>query len=158
MTINDCVSQNVQECTPTKIWKSGTIPYFCGEGEECFDPSESGYQRALQNLINFPFVGLTEDFDDSVRIVEKMFPHYFDSLQHSFQHVQQHAMENTSTGHKAQQELATNATLAEIEARMPFEIKFYEIIKQRYAALKAYYLNDGPVPPFLLDSIEHFNK
>ena len=148
----------MRECTSTKIWKSGTVPYFCGENEECFDPSESGYQRALQNLINFPFIGLTEDFDDSVRILEKMFPAYFDSLHHSFKAVQQHAMESTETGNKLQQEVPTNKTLAEIEARMPFEMKLYQVIKTRYAELKSYYLGNGPVPAFLLDSIEHFSK
>ena len=111
----------------------------------------------IENLINFPFVGLTSDFDDSVRILEKMFPDYFDSLSHSFDQVQQFARDSTSTGHKEQQEKATNETLAKIADRMPYELKLYEIIKKRYEQLKSYYLFDGPVPDFLLESIKHLN-
>ena len=95
-------SQNVQECTAVKIWKSGTVPYFCGEDESCFDPTPEGFQLALHNLKSFPFVGLTSDFDDSILILEKMFPSYFDSLSHSFREVQEAAKAQTSTGHKAQ--------------------------------------------------------
>ena len=147
----------IKECTDVKIWKSGSVPYFCGENESCFDPTEEGYKLALDNLINFPFIGLTSDFDDSVRILEKMFPHYFDSLSHSFDQVQQFARESTSTGHKEQQEKATNETITKIAERMPFELKLYEIIKKRYKQLKSYYLFDGPVPDFLLESMKHLN-
>ena len=102
LTINDCVIQNVQECSSVKIWKSGSVPYFCGEDEICFDPSTEGLQLAIKNLKNFPFIGLTSDFDNSILILEKMFPAYFDSLSHSFREVQEAAKAQTSTGHKEQ--------------------------------------------------------
>ena len=76
------MNQGVKECTAVKIWKSGTVPYFCGEHDDCWDPCEEGFKRAIQNLDNFLFVGLTEDFSNSVKILEKMFPNYFDSLIH----------------------------------------------------------------------------
>ena len=82
LNINQCVDQGVKECTAVKIWKSGTVPYFCGEHDDCWDPCEEGFKRAIHNLDNFLFVGLTEEFSDSVKILEKMFPNYFDSLIH----------------------------------------------------------------------------
>ena len=82
LNINQCVDQGVKECTAVKIWKSGTVPYFCGEHDDCWDPCEEGFKRAIHNLDTFLFVGLTEEFSDSVKILEKMFPNYFDSLIH----------------------------------------------------------------------------
>ena len=61
-------------------------------------------------------------------------------------------MQKTSTGHKEQQEPATNHTIKIITDRMPFELEFYDLVKRRYQQLKKYYLEDGPVPQFLLES------
>ena len=64
----------------------------------------------------------------------------------------EHAMQKTSTGHKEQQEPATIHTIKIITDRMPFELEFYDLVKRRYQQLKKYYLEDGPMPQFLLDS------
>ena len=73
-------------------------------------------------------------------------------LQNSFDDVNEHAMQKTSTGHKEQQEPATNHTIKIITDRMPYELEFYDLVKRRYQQLKKYYLEDGPVPQFLLES------
>ena len=52
---------------------------------------------------------------------------------------------------------ATNKTLNLIAQRMPYELELYQIIQARYEKLKAYYLYNGPIPDFLLESIKFLN-
>jgi len=43
--------------------------YICG-GEENFKPTEEDFEIAKQHLIEIPFVGLTERFEDSVLLLK----------------------------------------------------------------------------------------
>ena len=40
---------------------------------------------------------------------------------------------------------------------MPYELQFYKTIQDRYDKLKSYYLYNGPIPDFLLESIKFLN-
>ena len=40
----------VKECSENKLWKSGAVPYFCGDHDDCWNPTEEGFQRAIKNL------------------------------------------------------------------------------------------------------------
>ena len=62
------------------------------------------------------------------------------SISHeSFDEVNEHAQQKTSTGHKDQQEPETNHTMKVIRDRMPFELEFYDLVRRRYQQLKNYY-------------------
>ena len=118
------------ECTAVKIWKSGTVPYFCGDIPECeypthdqgsasgtgspgsrspgrgnlpgLDPGTENFpghgpgpvptlahdalKIAIQNFDEkFLFVGLTEDFGNFMKILEKMIPGYFKDLYFNYE-------------------------------------------------------------------------
>ena len=40
---------------------------------------------------------------------------------------------------------------------MQIEIEFYDLVKTRYEHLKEYYLDNGNLPMFLLDSVKTLN-
>ena len=44
-----------------------------------------------------------------------------------------------------------------IRERMPYELEFYKIVKERFLELKNYYLDDGPLPNFLVQSARKLN-
>ena len=52
--------------------------FFCGHSEDCVTPSSAAYERALWNLErSFAFVGITERFEDSLRVLEHLLPQFF---------------------------------------------------------------------------------
>ena len=80
-TVNDCVLANSKECTALKIWKSGMVPYFCGDMPICEEPSEEALKIAKKNIDrSYLVIGLTENFNDFVEVLESMLPKFFDGL------------------------------------------------------------------------------
>lgn len=74
------------ECNSIKTWKSGIVPYFCGDTPECEYPSEKALAVAIKNLNEkFLLVGLTEEFENFIKILEKMMPAYFSDLFYNFE-------------------------------------------------------------------------
>ena len=67
------------------------------------------------------------------------------------------ALKITSTSHKELQEAPTTATLERLKELMIIEIEFYDLVKKRYEHLKEYYLDNGNLPMFLLDSVKTLN-
>ena len=52
---------------------------------------------------------------------------------------------------------ATEETIQLIRERMPFEIKFYNLVKERYNKIKDYYNGQGQVPDFLGRNAKNLN-
>ena len=67
------------------------------------------------------------------------------------------ALKITSTSHKELQEEATIETLQRLQELMAIEIEFYDLVKKRYKHVKEYYLDNGNLPMFLLDSVKTLN-
>ena len=57
------------------------IPFFCGQGPACKRATKEAFETARDNLLNeYFFVGITEQFDDVVTMLEKLIPSYFSGL------------------------------------------------------------------------------
>ena len=149
------------ECTAVKIWKSGTVPYFCGDIPECEYPTHDALKIAIRNFDEkFLFVGLTEDFGNFMKILEKMIPGYFKDLYFNyegkillkiltltkFSEISDFALSHTSTLNKDSREEPTSKTIEELQERMQFELKFYDHVNTTYHTLKKYYLENGNLP------------
>ena len=76
---------------------------------------------------------------------------------HSYDKHYQAALATTSTSHKELQESPTDETLKRLKELMRIEIEFYDLVKTRYEHLKEYYLDNGNLPMFLLDSVKTLN-
>ena len=80
-TVSECVLTGSKECSALKIWKSGMVPYFCGDLPICEEPSEEALDIAKINAEKkFIVVGLTEKFTEFIDVLEAMLPKFFDGL------------------------------------------------------------------------------
>jgi len=76
-TFDECVERGQADCDPKKMWLQ--IPFFCGTAPQCWDPgSEWALAQAKSNLVNkYAVVGVTEEMDSFVQVLEFLFPTFF---------------------------------------------------------------------------------
>jgi len=76
-TFDECVESSQPDCAPKKMWMQ--IPFFCGSSPACWDPgSKWALDQAKTNLVNkYLVVGVTEDLDSFVQVLEILLPKYF---------------------------------------------------------------------------------
>jgi len=76
-TFDECVEAGQVDCDPKKMWLQ--IPFFCGTAPQCWDPgSEWALAQAKHNLVNnYAVVGVTEELDSFVQVLEHLFPTFF---------------------------------------------------------------------------------
>ncbi|KAJ3599018.1 hypothetical protein NHX12_032981 [Muraenolepis orangiensis] len=76
-TFDQCVATGGPDCAPEKLWLQ--IPFFCGHHSECWNVGSAwALQKAKANLVNqYLLVGLTEELEDFVMILEAALPRFF---------------------------------------------------------------------------------
>lgn len=77
MTFDECFLKNQADCDPNNMWLQ--IPFFCGHSVECWKPGNSwALEEAKKNLINnYLLVGVTDELNDFVNILEQTIPRIF---------------------------------------------------------------------------------
>lgn len=76
-TFDECVVKKGVDCAEERLWLQ--VPFFCGQDAECWVPGSSwALEQAKRNLVNSYFlVGLTEELQDFVEILEVSYPRIF---------------------------------------------------------------------------------
>lgn len=97
MTFDECVEEKQPDCDPKNMWLQ--IPFFCGHAAECWDPgSEWALNQAKQNLVNEYFlVGVTEEMEDFIDLLEKSLPRLFKGFKEHYQHSNKSHLRQTSS-------------------------------------------------------------
>lgn len=77
MTFDECVSKEQPDCNPNNMWLQ--IPFFCGHAANCWKPGNKwALAEAKKNLINnYLLVGVTEELDDFIYLLEETIPRIF---------------------------------------------------------------------------------
>ncbi|KAK6297570.1 hypothetical protein J4Q44_G00321530 [Coregonus suidteri] len=76
LDINVCILENYPECSNPRLFY--IIPYFCGQHPQCREPGVWALERAKQNVLeNFLIVGILEELEDVLLLLERLLPHYF---------------------------------------------------------------------------------
>ncbi|XP_028350137.1 uronyl 2-sulfotransferase isoform X2 [Physeter macrocephalus] len=76
LDINECILANYPECSNPRLFY--IIPYFCGQHPRCREPGEWALERAKLNVNeNFLLVGILEELEDVLLLLERFLPHYF---------------------------------------------------------------------------------
>lgn len=77
VSFDECVERNERDCNPENMWIQ--IPFFCGHSVDCWVPgSQTALEEAKRNLIqNYLIVGVTEEINDFVSILEATLPRFF---------------------------------------------------------------------------------
>ncbi|XP_077981924.1 uronyl 2-sulfotransferase-like [Glandiceps talaboti] len=132
-TFDECVLQDNDSCKNNEIFR--IIPYFCGQDKECGNATKWSLEKAKENVEKYFFVvGLTEEYEETIKLFEKMMPKFFDGALEIFK--RPGAIRSTKTNKK----IEPSAEVVDImNQRLALENEFYEFIRQRFYNLKAKY-------------------
>lgn len=79
-SFNSCVKKQGRDCDPKQLWVQ--IPFLCGHSAECWElNSEWALEQAKQNLLTkYALVGVTEQMEDFIVLLESTLPHMFHGI------------------------------------------------------------------------------
>ena len=108
---------------------SSQITFFCGNDPECDVFNGSGaFKRAVENVEKyFPVVGVLEELDSSLRVLEAFLPRYFSGASEILAKEPSEKHKNKNI-YKQRQSSKFRAALA---ANMTRELEFYHFCRQR---------------------------
>nr|XP_039259059.1 heparan sulfate 2-O-sulfotransferase 1-like [Styela clava] len=96
-TFDECVKKGRRnsDCSVEKLWLQ--IPFFCGQSADCWEVgNEWALQEAKRNLANnYLLVGLTENMEDFVVVLEAVLPRMFKGMTNNFREGSKSHIRNT---------------------------------------------------------------
>nr|CAB3267573.1 uronyl 2-sulfotransferase-like [Phallusia mammillata] len=136
LDINTCVLRNYSECSGLKLWY--VVPYFCGQSPICREPGRDALLRAKRHLVdNYLLVGVLEDFEGTLQVLEKLLPTYFNGAVKIWKKVENKSVKNTATRNKVPLTPEADAVLRD---KMKLEYEFYDFAFALYRQLKVFQL------------------
>ncbi|KAM9554223.1 uronyl 2-sulfotransferase-like [Salvelinus alpinus] len=131
--INVCILENYPECSNPRLFY--IIPYFCGQHPQCREPGQWALERAKQNVLeNFLIVGILEELEDVLLLLERLLPHYFTDVLNIYKSPDYRKMGNmTGTVRK---HTPTLEALQVLYHRMRYEYDFYNFIRDQFHLMK----------------------
>uniref|UniRef100_A0A8C8IUN3 Uronyl 2-sulfotransferase n=1 Tax=Oncorhynchus tshawytscha TaxID=74940 RepID=A0A8C8IUN3_ONCTS len=133
LDINVCILENYPECSNPRLFY--IIPYFCGQHPQCREPGVWALERAKQNVLeNFLIVGILEELEDVLLLLERLLPHYFTDVLNIYKSPDYMKMGNmTGTVRK---HTPTLEALQVLYHRMRYEYDFYNFIREQFHLMK----------------------
>ncbi|KAK7150212.1 hypothetical protein R3I93_011464 [Phoxinus phoxinus] len=152
LDINVCIMENYPECSNPRLFY--IVPYFCGQHPQCREPGVWALERAKQNVIeNFLLVGILEELEDVLLLLERLLPHYFSDVLSIYKSPTFWKMGNL-TG-TVKKHMPTIEALQVLYQRMKYEYDFYNFIRDQFhltkkkIGLKSASQNSAHEPDFL---------
>lgn len=136
-TFDECVLNNVKECVePGRVFY--IVPYFCGHEAFCRKPSQLALRQAKINvMLNYLVVGVTEELQDFLSVLEKLLPDFFTGVLELYKapdDVLQKGMTTTKTVNKK----GPSPKVEEImKKHLELEYDFYFFVRDRFRRQKA---------------------
>ncbi|XP_072050648.1 uronyl 2-sulfotransferase-like [Amphiura filiformis] len=133
-TFDECVLQELNECvSPVKL--STQISFFCGAHPGCSEPSEWSLQQAKKHIEEeYLFVGINEDFESSVPILERLAPDLFHGIVAEFMNPPtDDNITRSSATHKGQ--LPSKKVRAIMMTKLDLEYQLYNFVKNKLERL-----------------------
>uniref|UniRef100_A0A3B3XC22 Uronyl 2-sulfotransferase n=1 Tax=Poecilia mexicana TaxID=48701 RepID=A0A3B3XC22_9TELE len=133
LDINVCILENYPECSNPRVFY--IIPYFCGQHPKCREPGVWALERAKQNVLeNYLLVGILEELEDVLLMLERLLPHYFSGVLDIYKSPEYRKMGNlTGTVRK---HTPTLEALQVLYHRMRYEYEFYDFIRDQFHLMK----------------------
>ncbi|XP_065342688.1 heparin sulfate O-sulfotransferase [Cloeon dipterum] len=130
VSFDECVQQNLEDCSPDNMWLQ--IPFFCGHAPSCWEKgNEWALQEAKKNLLeHYLVVGVTEQMDDFIALLEVTLPSMFHGA------VQHFALSSKSHLRKTSQKadpLPQTVALIEKSKIWIMENEFYQFAVQQFS-------------------------
>ncbi|XP_056337678.1 uronyl 2-sulfotransferase a isoform X2 [Danio aesculapii] len=133
LDINVCIMENYPECSNPRLFY--IVPYFCGQHPQCREPGMWAVERAKQNVIeNFLLVGILEELEDVLLLLERLLPHYFSDVLTIYKSPAFWKMGNL-TG-TVKKHMPTIEALQVLYQRMKYEYDFYNFVRDQFHLIK----------------------
>lgn len=134
-TFDDCVAAGGSDCAPEKLWLQ--IPFFCGHFSECWNAgSQWALEQAKHNLVNhYMLVGVTEELEDFIMILEAALPRFFKGATELFKTGTKSHLRKTS-----EKKPLTKESLAKIQQSSIWKMEndFYEFVLEQFQFVRAH--------------------
>nr|XP_040583782.1 heparin sulfate O-sulfotransferase-like isoform X2 [Lepeophtheirus salmonis] len=134
VTFDECVEKKLPDCDPKKLWIQ--VPWFCGHFRRCSEPgSRWALEQAKLNVARSYFlVGLTEDIEGFIDILEKSLPQFFKGAGTMYRSSGPKKYVR-KTRHK---DAVSEATIEALRNTKIWRIEneFYEFVASHYRAIK----------------------
>lgn len=137
MTFDECVLSEMKECVdPSKVFY--IVPYFCGHEAFCRSPSELALRQAKINVLtSYLVVGVTEELEDFLSVLEKLLPQFFEGVVDIYK-TPDDDLNSKMTTTKTLRKKGPSPEVQEImKKHLELEYDFYNFVKQRFQRLKA---------------------
>uniref|UniRef100_A0A3B1IJ09 Uronyl 2-sulfotransferase n=1 Tax=Astyanax mexicanus TaxID=7994 RepID=A0A3B1IJ09_ASTMX len=133
LDINVCILENYPECSNPRLFY--IVPYFCGQHPQCREPGVWALERAKQNVLeNFLLVGILEELEDVLLLLERLLPHYFSDVLTIYKSPAFWKVGNlTGTVKKS---MPTLEALQVLYRRMKYEYEFYNFVRDQFHLVK----------------------
>ncbi|XP_078505391.1 uronyl 2-sulfotransferase isoform X1 [Lissotriton helveticus] len=152
LDINECILENYAECSNPRLFY--IIPYFCGQHPKCREPGEWAFERAKQNVNeNFLLVGILEELEDVLLLLERYLPHYFKDVLSIYKNPEHRKLGNLTVTVK--KTIPSPEALQVLYQRMKYEYAFYHYVKDQFHLIKRKFgmkshIKPVPKPEFLV--------
>ncbi|XP_069091284.1 uronyl 2-sulfotransferase [Pleurodeles waltl] len=152
LDINECILGNHAECSNPRLFY--IIPYFCGQHPKCREPGEWAFERAKQNVNeNFLLVGILEELEDVLLLLERYLPHYFKDVLSIYKNPEHRKLGNLTVTVK--KTIPSPEALQVLYQRMKYEYEFYHYVKDQFHLIKRKFglkshIKPVPKPEFLI--------
>ncbi|XP_061900612.1 uronyl 2-sulfotransferase a isoform X2 [Entelurus aequoreus] len=133
LDINVCILDNYPECSNPRVFY--LIPYFCGQHTKCREPGPWALERAKQNVLEqFLLVGILEELEDVLLLLERLLPHYFTGVLNIYKSPD-HKKSGNMTG-TIRKHTPTLEALQVLYQRMSYEYDFYNFVRDQFHLMK----------------------
>ncbi|TGZ62915.1 hypothetical protein CRM22_007170 [Opisthorchis felineus] len=132
-TFDDCVVNGGFDCQPKDLWVQ--VPFFCGHAAYCRIPGnpealETAKRRVTEDYL---LVGLTEEFDEFVTLLEKLLPRFFQGSTDLLQGADGWHLRRTK--HKFPVNASTRAVFRDSRV-WQIEQAFYEFVRAEFWTIR----------------------
>ncbi|KAM9004080.1 uronyl 2-sulfotransferase isoform 2-T2 [Sarcophilus harrisii] len=133
LDINECILENYPECSNPRLFY--IIPYFCGQHPRCREPGEWALERAKLNVNeHFLLVGILEELEDVLLLLERFLPHYFKDVLSIYKNPEHRKLGNMTVTVK--KTVPSPEAIQILYQRMRYEYEFYYFVKEQFHLLK----------------------
>ncbi|XP_033630730.1 uronyl 2-sulfotransferase-like isoform X2 [Asterias rubens] len=135
-TSSECILQEMPFCMEKDRLLFPTLILLCGWDPRCSDAGEWAYNNAVKHVNGALAVGVSEETDDFLRVVERLAPDLFSNIYSAYKQPISMAAKQTTATKSAHKEQLTSEAEEKLRGLMKMECRIYNYIKDRFHQIK----------------------
>jgi len=136
---DECYRRRLPDCDPKKMWLQ--IPFFCGSFKKCWEPGNRwALEQAKWSVVNNYFlVGLTEDLESFIDVLEFSLPKFFAGVTDLYRSSLEDNRHIRKTKYKLDPSEETVAAVQDTKT-WKLENEFYEFVSAHFHSVRNEFL------------------